>query len=1684
MTMEARGADGWWVQILEEALLDEELREDVANFGLDIICRSRHDAVDILLRHLFSRLNKAEAREAESGGGALECLWLRSCEQERVLWAVLRLIDAILREGDHQKDANVGAAVLRLDAFGSKIRRLASACVMKALVCCNPGLRLHAFKLTLQCDKLVCGALEESSLLSHAHVFARIVLATDLKGMPKGVATDFKEHLRAMLISVRILNRRARKTDGTDADERELQVVQKIGALVDSVLRPSMGAGVSRKEGVLCLLSIALDVWVPRAAQRVDSRIHSAACFSASCAPGQTGGRDARTAGEHALGSPFGSLSLAPWRWTCMCHLDVGRDDGGEERTKAIMAALCNWDIRKGLWNALIHNFEGLRSGAANVLVRLSRVLPGMGLSNQHVAEIIQVAEGLTTTSTRRQHAESGALMLQVVVLCLAPSVVCCPILRSDTKSIVRSDANMRPSAEKHEHTELGSQAVGLPVVEDRNVSVAALLLFSRTLNKMGNRGVHSRRPGAPPRLAYGLFLVLRKLLPFASLRNRSNDVCIHDASTEIDTSSHPRTLWGNEIRRSLCESRAALEVARLELNDMYICSGAMDDDDDDDVPEEEAAEAAVVAAAGCGELTTSSRQTQRSCWLTLKEGVWFLAELACVALASESPKKVQAPVAPQEHSFKGGEESSLLNNRCLLVHKSCILKGCEENSLLSFADLEEIGRAIVDVIFCSQHNGLVEQACGALHTLASTLLAFPNVSHCSPSPRLYHRALGQSLEGSKSAPEEAVCMPLIGQSWDESPPACVRELPRAWLRQLLERVSDSAVSIGRRSSQLSIAISSLLGADSGIALYVEALPRLLAAAAARARGAGEGQGEKTSGVGQEEKEEEEELTRVRAIMSLRHLLRDTRCGEKVIRLVGDEVLCCILSALQYHTWPVRNAANLALGAAVERAIGREAARALGAPDFFRNFPNFARVLADYLGASAAVLHDAMPPQTDHALMAVLALLCRLAPGRADCSGEAALPSGADTPSIDMWRACQELGDGHPDRDIREASLHASMCILSDCRFDLLASDMRSIVSDPPEVAADSDSLRLESICYRVLLFLGKVSSTRAADLAPADTDHGGGGGDNQARGGVNQLGAQETENHLQRVLGDDGTEKLCAGVAHAVAKVFATTDWNDMLTGGAVGRFSASAQRELLRVLKKLCCCSLPSISARRSLAKAADQVLTWLLRPRQQCSSDLTPVSGLPSLLHAAAGLCVRTSGVRPDSDASGREQESHHSQFQVRRGVCLELLARREVEIRLGALQVISQYLRSSAEQGREVALDLFLRLGREDDAECVREILSCLIAKPPSLILTESGDAHERSWLRLRALCRAPEPATRSMALVAIGGMCGSGLSSTLRVVSPFSKLCGSDGLEVRPAGAVAQALEHWMDALEKDCDAAGGVAARRAAAVALRASRLLSCRSPRPTMGNVCQAHEQHGVMVGIDDELLVRVLISAMRLLQDEDTVVSSAASGAITSSALPRTMLEGCRDPEREGRVSRQPVQAMYAPVALQMAAAELVRFLSAGTFVARVWDYIRALLDSWQSNVNSRRPVQYSHVFSCLDSDDKGQNETETSGGASQRAEVDYENESGLALAAITSQLQRASLIDQYSLLRTSSAGHEETVRRLQRWRALGHADRWRMLLDAVGAGEEWLAAADNEDGEGFRGHVLRCETIPNAD
>ena len=58
---------------------------------------------------------------------------------------------------------------------------------------------------------------------------------------------------------------------------------------------------------------------------------------------------------------------------------------------------------------------------------------------------------------------------------------------------------------------------------------------------------------------------------------------------------------------------------------------------------------------------------------------------------------------------------------------------------------------------------------------------------------------------------------------------------------------------------------------------------------------------------------------------------------------------------LQSAEWTVRNAGHLALGAAVERTMGREQARRPRATALFRSFPLFAQALARLLTDAATI---------------------------------------------------------------------------------------------------------------------------------------------------------------------------------------------------------------------------------------------------------------------------------------------------------------------------------------------------------------------------------------------------------------------------------------------------------------------------------------------------------------------------------------------------------------------------------------------------------------------------------------------------------------------------------------------------------------------------------------------------------
>ena len=142
----------------------------------------------------------------------------------------------------------------------------------------------------------------------------RIAMATDWKGVAVGVRHDLVQEIRSLLIHKRIEYRRHSKeacllASMENGQERERCLVAWVAEVVAAVLSPAGGCGVSRKMGVLELLSGALDVWVPAVAQGctkctrarmhtgllarrdltqtpagLDPRLHSPECFRAHAA--------------------------------------------------------------------------------------------------------------------------------------------------------------------------------------------------------------------------------------------------------------------------------------------------------------------------------------------------------------------------------------------------------------------------------------------------------------------------------------------------------------------------------------------------------------------------------------------------------------------------------------------------------------------------------------------------------------------------------------------------------------------------------------------------------------------------------------------------------------------------------------------------------------------------------------------------------------------------------------------------------------------------------------------------------------------------------------------------------------------------------------------------------------------------------------------------------------------------------------------------------------------------------------------------------------------------------------------------------------------------------------------------------------------------------------------------------
>ena len=273
--------------------------------------------------------------------------------------------------------------------------------------------------------------------------------------------------------------------------------------------------------------------------------------------------------------------------------------------------------------------------------------------------------------------------------------------------------------------------------------------------------------------------------------------------------------------------------------------------------------------------------------------------------------------------------------------------------------------------------------------------------------------------------------------------------------------------------------------------------------------------------------------TRVRALMALRYLLLDHQSGEKAIRVCGDEVLCAILSALQSAAWPVRNAAHLALGAALERTMGRELARRPRTRAFFGAFPEFSRALVRLLaragvpqaqgsgGRETRSLEEGVmrgsedekagaflaAAGSESAVLAALCVVRRLSPcvdgSRSEAEREAHVLGSEVEQGV--WKACQALG-GHSSKAIRRAAAHAALCVapgdpVDTCALDRLAVEISSLVHGAWSNGA-SQVCRLDSRVYQLQLLLSDpaVAAESGSGAAQART-RGEGGGTRAAAG-------------------------------------------------------------------------------------------------------------------------------------------------------------------------------------------------------------------------------------------------------------------------------------------------------------------------------------------------------------------------------------------------------------------------------------------------------------------------------------------------------------------------------------------------------------------------------------------------------
>ena len=438
-----------------------------------------------------------------------------------------------------------------------------------------------------------------------------------------------------------------------------------------------------------------------------------------------------------------------------------------------------------------------------------------------------------------------------------------------------------------------------------------------------------------------------------------------------------------------------------------------------------------------------------------------------------------------------------------------------------------------------------------------------------------------------------------------------------------------------------------------------------------------------------------------------------------------------------------------------------------------------------------------------------------------------------------------------------------------------------------------------------------------------------------------------------------------------------------------------------------------------------------------------------------------------------------------------LCRDLLGISEVEVRLGALHALPRLqliLDTSEADGKsELADDIFRHLGCEQNTECLRASLACLLdLPPPSLRCLEDGGSTRLSCAQLQRLCSSSEPWERGMAQVVLARVCKHAIAVEPReklggeeeeeeeeeeeheecefalAVEPYEELQsgGAAGENAGKSGCLGAFLtgnfERWIETVEENCSPSHALLSRRAAAHAIAASGLLSSARPKQCRGRTgsnasrnpqgrnggngvasgllsssfsaspCAATQTDGG-AGVGGcgwrvcgcggagrrltEVVVRGWVCAMRLLQDEDSSVSSPVALALhdencSSGGEGSWILEevlggrgaGVGGGGREEEVGLLVGGGLCSPLALLEAASSVVRLMHRQRVGQEyLWRYLRELVRA--SSEEARRPSQYLHPLPKLLSAGHGA-EGEGGGGGRGEGEGGGEEKGGVLL------------------------------------------------------------------------------------